>query len=202
MNKTKRTLWNCFLSVMTCLFVVGTATPSFSKTDFYPMVSAVLPVQEATNQDFVADWLAQGMMDNTTKRYEAVLSSKNVVPNAPSTSATGNVRAMLKGDRLIVQGSFTNLSSPLRNYVTDPVDPPNPKITSAAHIHRGDPAQNGPFQYALKVELNQSGMGGRLMGVYSLTSEQRQALSEGKLYVDIHTQKNRVGELRGILQPV
>ncbi|MBF2028602.1 MAG: CHRD domain-containing protein [Oscillatoriales cyanobacterium C42_A2020_001] len=200
MRRTQRTLFNFLLSAMTCLLLISTSAPVFSKTDLQP--TAIAPVHQSINQDATADWLAQGMMmDKATKRYEAVLSSKNVVPNAPSTSATGKVKAMLKGDRLMVQGSFADLSSPLRDYVADPVNPPNPKITSAAHIHRGNPDQNGPFQYALTVDLNKSGLGGKLSGMYPLTSEQLQALSEGKLYIDIHTQKNRAGELRGILQP-
>lgn len=183
---------------MTCLLLIGTSNPAFSKT-----VQPFATVQgQAVSNQAADNWLAQGMMmDKATKRYEAVLSGKDVVPNAASTSATGKVKAMLKGDRLTVQGSFADLSSPLRDYVTDPVNPPNPKITSAVHIHRGDPAQNGPFQYALTVNLNKSGMGGKLSGTYTLTSEQIQALSEGKLYIDLHTQKNRAGELRGILQP-
>ncbi|EKQ66894.1 CHRD domain-containing protein [Leptolyngbyaceae cyanobacterium JSC-12] len=202
MTKTKRTLLNCFLGVMTCLLLIGTSNPSFTKPVSQPIVVPGQQVQEIMPQDWSLDWLAQGMMmDGTTNRYQAVLSSQNVVPNAPSTMATGKVKAMLKGDRLMVQGSFANLSSPLRDYVTDPVDPPNPRITSAAHIHQGEPSQNGPFQYALTVKLDRSGMGGKLSGTYMLTGEQRQALFAGKLYVDIHTQKNRAGELRGILQP-
>lgn len=42
---------------------------------------------------------------------------------------------------------------------------------------------------------------GGVIGEYPLTSEQMQALSEGKLYVDLHTKRNRAGELRGIFQP-
>lgn len=201
MKKTKRTFFHCFLGVLTCLLLIGTSTPSLSKTPAQAGMPTT-PTQAVSQPDLPSNWLAQGMMNKAPKRYEAVLSSQNVVPTAPSTMAMGKVKAMLKGDRLMVQGDFANLSSPLRDYKVDPVDPPNPKITSAAHIHRGDSTQNGPFQYALTVKLNPSGMGGKLSGEYTLSSEQLQALSEGKLYVDIHTQKHRGGELRGILQPV
>jgi CHRD domain len=108
--------------------------------------------------------------------------------------------AVLVGDRLVMRGDFSRLSSPLRDYATDPVTPPNPNITSAVHIHQGDTAQNGPFQYALTVMLDNTGLDGRFAGDYTLTSAQLQALSDGNLYVDIHTSQNRAGELRGISQ--
>ncbi len=144
--------------------------------------------------------MAQSMPSSSFQRYAAILMNNNIVPNAPSTLATGVAGAVLVGDRLILRGDFGGLSSPLRDYATDPVNPPNPKITSAAHIHRGEPDKNGPFQYALTVMLNETGMGGRLAGEYTLTAEQLQALADGKLYIDIHTQQNRAGELRGILR--
>ncbi|BAS57705.1 CHRD domain-containing protein [Leptolyngbya boryana IAM M-101] len=144
--------------------------------------------------------MAQGMSSSSLQRYAAILTNNNVVPNAPSTSATGVAGAALAGDRLIVRGDFGGLSSGLRDYAADPVNPPNPNITSAVHIHRGEPNQNGPFQYALTVTLNDTAMGGRFAGEYTLTAEQLQALSEGNLYVDIHTKQNRAGELRGIFR--
>lgn len=146
--------------------------------------------------------MAQSTLARPFQRYVAILSSNNVVPKAPSTSATGVAAATLVGERLIVRGDFSRLSSALRDYATDPVSPPNPNITSAAHIHQGEPSQNGPFQYALTVTLKQNEGSGRLAGNYTLTSEQLQALSDGKLYIDIHTKQNRAGELRGILRPV
>lgn len=164
-------------------------------------------IQNPINQHLMADLqeaesilMAQGMSSSSLQRYAAILTNNNVVPNAPLTSATGVAGAALAGDRLIVRGDFGRLSSVLRDYVADPVNPPNPNITSAVHIHRGEPNQNGPFQYALTVTLNDSAMGGRFSGEYTLTAEQLQALSEGKLYVDIHTKQNRVGELRGIFR--
>lgn len=145
--------------------------------------------------------MAGGMSGQSTKRYSLSLNSSAVVPNAPSTTATGMAEATLKGDRLMVRGRFNRLSSTLRDYAADPTNPPNPKITSAVHIHRGEATENGPFQFALTVMMNDMSMGGQFRGEYTLSSEQLEALANGKMYIDIHTKQNRAGELRGYFQP-
>ena len=133
--------------------------------------------------------------------YVALMSEDNVVPADPKTFARGTVGAVVSGNRMIVRGSFKTLTSAPRDYATDPVNPPNNSITLAFHSHQGTPMESGPFQYALDVMLDETGRGGLAMGEYTLTSEQLQALADGRLYVDIHTTKNRGGELRGILMP-
>lgn len=197
MNKAKRSLFNIVLSAITCVLLIGFSTaPTFSHL-------ARAAISADMNQSVNADsMMAQGMSNRLVQRYAAPLINASVVPNAPSTSAMGVAEASLMGNRLTVRGSFMGLSSPLRDYVTDPLNPPNPKITSAVHVHRGDNTQNGPFQYALTVMPDQTGMGGKFSGDYTLTPEQLQALASGKLYVDIHTQQNRAGELRGIFRPL
>ena len=117
------------------------------------------------------------------------------------TPARGAVGAVLSGNRLVVRGSFKMLTSDMRDYATDPVNPPNPSITSAFHIHQGTPMENGPFQYALDVTLDDTERSGSAMGEYTLTEEQMRALADNRLYVDIHTTENRGGELRGTLMP-
>ncbi|MGG6237958.1 CHRD domain-containing protein [Nodosilinea sp. AN01ver1] len=148
-----------------------------------------------------APLLAQGASSSSIVTYVAMLSPQNVVPNLPVTDARGVVGAALAGDRLVVRGSFRELTSAMRDYGSDPVDPPNPNITSAFHIHRGSPSENGPFQYALEVTMDDTGRSGSAMGDYTLTPEQLQALQNGMLYLDLHTTRNRGGELRGILMP-
>lgn len=222
MNKARRTLFNFFLGAITCVLLVSILTPSLSKvtstlsaqsgnaqpfsTSLYAQTAEL---QNLLNQPLMLDLpeaesvlMAQSTSGKSVQRYAAILTNNNVVPNAPSTSATGVVGAVLVGERLVVRGDFGGLSSELRDYSADPVSPPNPNITSAAHIHQGEPTQNGPFQYALTVTLKENGLSGRLAGDYTLSSEQLQALSDGKLYVDIHTKQNRAGELRGIFRPL
>ncbi len=146
--------------------------------------------------------LAQGATKSDLKTYVAKMSTQETVPTRANSSAWGTVGAALSGNRLIVRGSFRDLSSPLRNYATDPVSPPNPNITSAFHIHRGMATENGPFQYALQVMTDDMGMTGSAMGEYTLTAEQLDALNKGMLYVDLHTTKHRAGELRAVLMPL
>ncbi|MBD0335823.1 MAG: CHRD domain-containing protein [Cyanobacteria bacterium Co-bin13] len=209
MKNVQRTVLNCLLGALTCLFLVGVSSPAFSHTAT-PAAPATaqatsLPASLealATNlKSAESTLLAQGMSSGGMMSYGAILRPANVVPNTPMSMARGAVGAVLSGNRLVVRGSFNNLSSSLRDYATDPVNPPNPNITSAFHIHRGMPSENGPFQYALQVMMNDSGMGGMAMGEYTLTEEQLQALNNGMLYVDLHTTRNRAGELRGILMP-
>jgi hypothetical protein len=157
----------------------------------------LLHLQTAESQIAQADAMSGSLL----QRYVAVLSGREVAPKSVETSALGTAGAVLSGDRLIVRGDFSGLTSELRDYATDPLDPPNPNVTSAIHIHRGEPTANGPFQYALQVQLGEDQLSGRFQGEYTLTNEQLEALSNGGLYVDLHTQKNRAGELRGILKP-
>jgi hypothetical protein len=66
-----------------------------------------------------------------------------------------------------------------------------------AHIHRGAKGTNGPILVPLeKKEHTYSVPAGR-----KLTAEQLQLLKSGQLYVNVHTAKNKGGEVRGQLQP-
>ncbi|MBW4541171.1 MAG: CHRD domain-containing protein [Myxacorys chilensis ATA2-1-KO14] len=214
MKKNKRVLVNFLFALVTCVTIIGLSSPSFSSqvaqspdwldqqlASNLQQAESAVTAQMSPTQDMPAqDTPPQMMPAQTMTRYVAVLTKDAVVPTKPSNAAFGAAGAVLVGDLLVMRGDFSNLSSPLRDYATDPVSPANPNITSAIHIHQGESTKNGPFQHALTVNPNESGMGGRFAGEYTLTSEQQQALSNGMLYVDIHTQKNRAGELRGILR--
>lgn len=135
------------------------------------------------------------------KVMTAMLSGNNVYPNPVETNAGGVAVAILtENNTLMVYGSFNGLSSALRDYETDPLDPPNPAITSAVHLHLGTPEQNGPFARALSVTTSEDGMSGLFTGTYELTEEEVAALGAGNLYIDIHTTMNRGGELRGVIR--
>jgi hypothetical protein len=196
------------LGILSCLLAVTIALPSWSLTPLFSPLPPVRANAQPVNAHLMADLreatqLAQAMDPGTApKRFAAIMTPGGVVPTQPMTDATAVGGAVLVGDRLIVRGDFGNLSSAFRDYSADPTTPPNPNITSAVHIHRGEPGKNGPFQYALSVMLNSSGLGGRFMGDYTLSSEQLQALSTGNLYMDLHTRQNRAGELRGTFQPL
>ncbi|MBD2465022.1 CHRD domain-containing protein [Oscillatoria sp. FACHB-1407] len=214
MHTWKSWFKSLLLAVLSGLLTIGIHSPAFSGVTLEVTQSPVKEeiAQVATNDALKAEatanlqtaksvLMAQGMPNRGLKTYVAMMSKANVVPTSPQTQALGTVGAVLSGDRLIVRGSFRNLSSPLRDYATDPVNPPNPNITSAFHIHRGMPSENGPFQYALTVMLDDTGRAGTAMGEYTLTAEQLTALENNMLYVDLHTTRNRAGELRAVLMP-
>lgn len=66
-----------------------------------------------------------------------------------------------------------------------------------AHIHQGAKGKNGP----VIVPLTKNGDTYSVPEGKQLTSAQLQAFKEGNLYVNVHSNKNKGGEVRGQLQP-
>ena len=66
-----------------------------------------------------------------------------------------------------------------------------------AHIHRGAKGANGP----VIVPLDKKGDTYSVPAGRKLTSEQIADLKAGRLYVNVHTDRNKGGEVRGQLQP-
>ena len=66
-----------------------------------------------------------------------------------------------------------------------------------AHIHRGAKGTNGP----VIVPLDKSGDTYSVPAGRKLTSEQINDLKAGNLYVNVHTAKNKGGEVRAQLKP-
>ncbi len=114
-----------------------------------------------------------------TETYRARLSP---MPTTPQTVTEiigeGEVILTLSGNTLTVDGNFTGMSS----------------VATMGHIHNGPPAQPGPVAFSLEVS---SATGGSISGELELTDEQVTALKNNKFYVQIHSQNNAPGELRG-----
>jgi CHRD domain len=66
-----------------------------------------------------------------------------------------------------------------------------------AHIHRGAKGTNGP----VIVPLDKNGDTYSVPGGRKLTAEQIKDLKAGNLYVNVHTAKNKGGEVRGQINP-
>lgn len=66
-----------------------------------------------------------------------------------------------------------------------------------AHIHQGPRGQNGP----VIVPLTKNGDTYTAPSGAKLTEAQMQAFKAGNLYVNVHTARNKGGEVRGQLQP-
>ena len=93
-------------------------------------------------------------------------------------TGVGQVRATLEGNRLEVTGTYQGMSSP----------------ATAAHLHNGPPGRPGPVAQPLEVSPSPEG---EVSGAVELTSEQVAALQTQSLYVQIHSEGNPGGELRG-----
>ncbi len=66
-----------------------------------------------------------------------------------------------------------------------------------AHIHRGAKGTNGP----VIVPLDKKGDTYSVPAGRKLTPQQIEDLKAGRLYVNVHTARNKGGEVRGQLQP-
>jgi hypothetical protein len=66
-----------------------------------------------------------------------------------------------------------------------------------AHIHRGAKGANGP----VIIPLDKKGDTYSVPAGRKLTAAQLEDLKAGRLYVNVHTARNKGGEVRGQLQP-
>lgn len=115
--------------------------------------------------------------------YRARLSPMPVTPQTvESITGGGEVLLVLNGSRLSVAGRFAGMSSP----------------ATAAHVHRGPPAQPGPA--ALPLEVTRARRG-EVSGELELSGELLDALRRNGLYIQIHSETNPPGELRGWIFP-
>ena len=132
----------------------------------------LLPVLVAGSFLFVTNIQAQEI-------FRARLSP---MPTTPQTVTTilgeGEVILTLNGNSLIVDGNFSGMSS----------------AATGAHIHNGPPAQPGPVIYTLEVSQSTEGS---VNGTLSLSDEQVEALNNNEFYIQIHSESNPAGELRG-----
>lgn len=99
---------------------------------------------------------------------------------APTTLGSGAVTAVLTGNTLTVSGRFDNLNSPV----------------TMAHIHRAPRGMRGPNLFDLIATKATSGT---IEGKLTLTSAQVDEVKKGWYYVQLHTEKNPEGHLRGWL---
>ena len=104
------------------------------------------------------------------------------MPTTPSTvndiTGEGEVILSLDGSTLTVEGQFAGMSS----------------AATGAHLHNGPPAQPGPVVHTLTVDQAPAGT---ITATLELTPEQIEALENNALYIQVHSENNPPGELRG-----
>jgi hypothetical protein len=142
----------------------------------------------------VAPGHSQGQQQDVLM-FVADLRGQHVAPAAVETAAAARATAVLAGNRFTVHGSFSGLSSPLRDIAKTPNDP-------GVHLHQAAIGETSRYFHGLQVQLNADERSGIFFGTAILNDEQRQALLAGTTYVDIHTVKNGPGEVRDQWRPL
>ncbi|MGI9628986.1 MAG: CHRD domain-containing protein, partial [Longimicrobiales bacterium] len=97
----------------------------------------------------------------------------------------GHVTARVLGDQLIIQGEFADVESSV----------------TGAHIHRARPGLRGPQIQPLEIVAEGEQRSGTVGGAIQLTDEVAAALEGNELYVQIYSEANPDGVLRGWLFP-
>lgn len=124
--------------------------------------------------------------------FRAHLAGANEWP-VVTTGASGQVLAHLAGDTLRVTGSFSGLTAPVAT-----------EIVGGAHLHTGMAGENGGVIIPLGLELAEDSLSGTFslaMNEYALSGENRNALLNRGIYLNIHSDAHNRGEIRGQLLP-
>ena len=115
-------------------------------------------------------------------QLETFRSRLSPMPTTPQTVTTitgeGEVVLTLNGNTLTVTGDFAGMNS----------------AATMAHVHNGPPAQPGPVVHQLEVTKM---TGGEISAILELSDEQVTALHNNELYIQVHSETNPPGELRG-----
>jgi CHRD domain len=107
---------------------------------------------------------------------KATMDAKSEVP-PNSSPATGTLTATYdtSSKKLSWKGSYSGLTGP----------------ATAAHFHSGEAGKNGPVAVPITPATSP------FEGSATLTDAQANDLLAGKLYVNVHTEANKGGEIRG-----
>ena len=126
--------------------------------------------------------LSVTLVSTSVQAQEVYRARLSPMPTTPQTvtdiTGGGEVILTLNGNALSVEGNFSGRSS----------------ATTMGHIHNGPPAQPGPVVHRLEVTAAPNG---NISAELELTDEQVSALRNNELYVQIHSENNAPGELRG-----
>ena len=120
--------------------------------------------------------LFAGPADAEVVNLKAALNAKNEVP-PNSSAATGTVTATYdtNSKKLSWKGEYSGLTG----------------AATAAHFHSGEAGKNGPVAVPITPATSP------FEGSATLTDAQASDLLAGKMYVNVHTEANKGGEIRG-----
>jgi hypothetical protein len=122
--------------------------------------------------------------------------------NAPSwMPGSGNVSLKLTGAEEVPSLNVTGSGSGTIRVAADGAVSGSVNTTGVqgtmAHIHQGAKGQNGP----IIIPLTKNGDTYSVPAGAKLNDAQMQAFKAGQLYVNVHTARNKGGEVRGQLEP-
>jgi len=123
--------------------------------------------------------MAGALVSPATAEVVNLKAAMNAGTEVPANSSTGTGTLTATYDtaskKLSWKGSYSGLTGP----------------ATAAHFHTGEPGKNGGV--ALAITPNAS----PFEGSATLTDAQAADLLAGKWYVNVHTEANKGGEIRG-----
>jgi hypothetical protein len=117
-----------------------------------------------------------------TTSYKARLAPVPVANLRDGITGLGTASATLVGRSLSVRGTFDGMKS----------------AATIAQIHLGPRGIRGPVMFDLKLT---KGTSGTLIGTFTLTSEQVEAVKAGRFYIQVHSESAPEGNLWGWLLP-
>lgn len=139
------------------------------------------------SQASISGELRGQLLPESTINFSGFLSSIFEVPEAASR-AMGAVKAELQGNRLVVSGAFSGLSSPVAT-----------QILGGAHLHLGYAGQTGGVEFELATDFNEDLTAGTFKAsdnTFELSAEQIRQVRGRQFYINIHSQNVPSGELR------
>lgn len=140
------------------------------------------------SQKYSAGELRGQVVPEADQLFYADLKGDNHNP-AVNTNASGGVIAELNGNQLTVSGSFSNLESDYDESI-------------GSHLHFGDRDRNGNIAIDLNPTLESNQRNGKFeadSNRFTLTNDQLDSLNVNHMYVNIHTNDNPGGAIRGQL---
>jgi len=125
------------------------------------------------------------VLNQTTERFRGRLAPLPVdIATVADVTGEGVVTAELSGNELTLTVRFKGLSAP----------------ATVAHIHRAPKALRGPVAFSLDLN-HATSREGQFADTITLTDDHIAELRNELYYLQIHTDTNTTGELRGWLLP-
>jgi hypothetical protein len=133
------------------------------------------------------------MLPPAASYFTTSLSSRNQIPQL-FTESGGGLELELRGNMLVVTGSFDDLNSDF-----------NPNVAGGAHLHLGAVGTNGMVAVRLSPSIDPDNRGGVFLPTnnsFVLSPDNVDNIKRNLFYANIHAVDNPAGEPRGQVLPI